>query len=917
MHTGPRLGQRWAPLLLAACLLAGAGAALAQPAFPLPRRPIGPFTGPSSADPLQVGLDYLRAERGRLGLAGDDLDELAVRDRYQARRTGITHLYLRQQLGGIDIFNAGASLATDRDGRLVAFGDRLVRRLRARSAVRQPALSAADAVARAAAHLGLSPSAPLTELARPGGPAQAVVFAPSGLSRDEIPVRLEYVPQADADVRLAWNLVIHTPDGRHWWNLHVDARTGDVLRQDDRIDHDTYRVFPAPLVSPDDGPRSLLVSPADPVASPFGWHDSNGVSGAEFTDTRGNNAFSQEDADANNTGGYRPSGGAGLDFDAALDFSLQPSNYRDASITNLFYWNNRAHDVLYHHGFDEPAGNFQQNNYGNGGAGGDPVQADDQDGADVGNANFATPVDGSPPRMQMFLWNQFPTPRLIVQAPVAIAGTYAAGRALFGAGSAGLADDVVLALDPSDASGTSVTDGCSALTNAGSVAGRIALIDRGSCNFTVKVKRAQDAGALGAVIANNLGTGVINMSGADESIVIPAVFVSMATGNLIKGQLGVGVAATLVSPADRSGGFDGAVIAHEYGHGVSNRLTGGPSNVSCLDLAQSAGMGEGWSDFLGLVFTAQPGDQSDDPKTIGNYLVGEPPSGPGIRNFPYSTDLGVSPLTYFDIAILNQPHGVGEVWAAALWEIYWSLVDVYGFDPDLIAGTGGNVIALELVLDAMKLQPCDPTFLDARDFILTADANANAGIHGCLLWAGFAKRGMGVSATEGSGPQSVNVSEAFNVPAQCTPECGDSLLQAGEQCDDGNAVPFDGCAAICRYETQLEIYGTAQGGSASVTIDGVLVSIPTSLGQSAAQVAAALAAAIEANPTLAAAGIVAEAQDGQIAVTGNVSAFTLADPGLSQQPPVPVPSLSPAGSLLAAAALALVAAFCLRWRART
>jgi len=913
-----RTGRSWAPLLLAACFLVGAGAALAQPASPRPRGVIGPLTGPSRADPLQVGLDYLRAQRGRLGLAGDDLDELPVRDRYQTRRTGITHLYLHQQIGGIDVFNAGASLATDREGRLVAFGDRLVRRLRERAAVRQPALSAADAVALAAAHLGIPSTAALSELRRPGGPARAAIFAGGGLSREEIPVRLEYVPQADADLRLAWNLVIRTPDGRHWWNLHVDALTGEVLRQNDWIDHESYRVFPAPLVSPDDGPRSLLVSPADPVASPFGWHDTNGVSGAEFTDTRGNNVFAQEDVDANDTPGYRPSGGAGLVFDAALDFTLQPSNNRDASITNLFYWNNRLHDVLYQHGFDEPAGNFQQNNYGHGGTAGDPVQADDQDGAGVDNANFGTPPDGSQPRMQMFLWNQAPTPRLIVATPAAIAGTYAAGRGLFGAGSAGLAASLALALDPSDASGPSTTDGCSALTNAGSVAGRIALIDRGTCNFTDKVKRAQNAGALGVVIANNVGTGLVNMSGMDASLLIPAIFVSQATGNLIKGQLGVGVGATLVSVADRSGSFDDVVIAHEYGHGVSNRLTGGPSNVSCLDLAQSNGMGEGWSDFLGLVFTARPGDQSEDPMTIAPYLEGQPPSGAGIRNFPYSTNVGISPLSYADIASLNQPHGVGEVWAAALWEIYWSLVDVYGFDPDLIAGTGGNVLALDLVLDGMKLQPCDPTFLDARDAILAADAAANAGVHQCLLWAGFAKRGMGLSATDGSGPNSVIVSEAFNFPAQCTPVCGDSLLQAGEQCDDGNATPFDGCAAICRYETLLEIYGVAHGGSVSVTVDGVLVSIPTTLGQSAAQVAAALAAAIEANPTLAAAGIAAAVQNGQIAVTGNVSGFTLADSGLSQQPlpPVAVPSLSPAGHLLAATMLAIFAALSLCRRTR-
>ena len=901
-------------MLLVACLLVGAEAALAQPGRSPPRPPIGPFTGPSRGDPLQVGLGYLRTQRARLGLAADDLEELPVRDRYTAPRTGITHLYLRQQLDGIDVFNAGVTLATDRDGRLVALGDRLVRDLRRRSAARVPVLSAAEAVLRAAEHLALAPSSALAERRRPGGPAQVAVFSPSGLSRDEIPVRLEYVPQAGTDVRLAWNVVIRMPDGRHWWNLHVDALTGDVLRQDDWIDRDAYRVFPAPLVGPDDGPRSLVAGPADAVASPFGWHDTDGVSGAEFTDTRGNNVFAQEDVDANDTGGYRPDGGSSHDFDAALDLSLQPGNTRDASITNLFYWNNHLHDVLYHHGFDAPAGNFQQSNYGAGGAAGDPVQADDQDGADVGNAQFATPPDGSLPRMEMFLWNQAPTPRLIVQTPAAIAGAYAAGRAAFGAGTAGLAGDVRLALDPSDANGLLTTDGCSALTNAGSVAGRIALIDRGTCTFTVKVKNAQNAGALGVVIANNQATGVLNMSGVDASIVIPAIFVSQTTGIVIKNQLGVGVTATLVSPADRDGAFDGAVIAHEYGHGVSNRLTGGPSNVSCLDLAQSRGMGEGWSDFLGLVFTAKPADESTDAMTLGNYLLGQPPSGPGIRNHPYSTDLGVSPLSYADISSLNQPHGVGEVWAAALWEMYWNLVDVYGFDADLVAGMGGNVLALQLVLDGMKLQPCDPTFLDARDAILTADASVNAGVHQCLLWAAFAKRGMGESATEGSGPQSLIVSEAFDVPAQCTPVCGDSLLQVGEQCDDGNTAAFDGCSATCRPETPLAIYGIAQGGSVSVTIDGVLVSIATSAGQSAAQVAAALAAAIQAEPTLAAGGVTAVVMGGQIAVTGAVTSFVLDDPGLGPAP-IPVPSLSPLGRLLAAAALALMAAPILRRRA--
>jgi cysteine-rich repeat protein len=293
------------------------------------------------------------------------------------------------------------------------------------------------------------------------------------------------------------------------------------------------------------------------------------------------------------------------------------------------------------------------------------------------------------------------------------------------------------------------------------------------------------------------------------------------------------------------------------------------------------------------------------------YLIGEPPSGPGIRHYSYSTDLGIDPLTYADIASLDPPHGVGEVWAAALWEMYWNLVGVYGFDPDLALGAGGNEIALGLVVDALALQPCEPTFLDARDAILSADSLADAGANRCLIWAAFAKRGMGASAADGGASTSVAVTEAFDVPAECTPACGDALLQAGEQCDDGNTQGFDGCAATCRTETPLRISGSAQGISVSVTVDGRLITVATSPGQSGSSVAAALAAAIAADPVLSAAGETAAVQGNQIAVTGTVTGFTLGDAGLL---PIPVPSLSPRGALLAAAVLALAALHLLRRR---
>ena len=221
----------------------------------------------------------------------------------------------------------------------------------------------------------------------------------------------------------------------------------------------------------------------------------------------------------------------------------------------------------------------------------------------------------------------------------------------------------------------------------------------------------------------------------------------------------------LISVAARDSSLDAGVVVHEYAHGLTNRLTGGPSNSGCLDAVESSGMGEGWSDWITLVMTAMPSDVSADPRGIAPYLIGQPPSGGGIRNAPYSTDLGSSPFTYADISVLNRPHGVGEVWASALWEMYWGFVDVYGFETDLYTGTAGNNRALEIVVDALKLQPCDPTFVDGRDALLAADLDLNAGENECLIWEAFAKRGVGVSASDDGSSNSLNVTEAFDVPA--------------------------------------------------------------------------------------------------------------------------------------------------------
>jgi len=145
------------------------------------------------------------------------------------------------------------------------------------------------------------------------------------------------------------------------------------------------------------------------------------------------------------------------------------------------------------------------------------------------------------------------TPLLHISAPAAIVGNYAVGAAAFGPplSSAGVTGDVVQALDaiepasPPLPAGTA-TDGCSPLSNAAAVTGKIALVDRGTCAFTLKVKNAQDAGAVAVLVVNNVaGAPPPGLGGADPTISIPSVMITQADGNTIKANLAAPVNATL------------------------------------------------------------------------------------------------------------------------------------------------------------------------------------------------------------------------------------------------------------------------------------------------------------------------------------------------------------------------------------
>ena len=299
------------------------------------------------------------------------------------------------------------------------------------------------------------------------------------------------------------------------------------------------------------------------------------------------------------------------------------------------------------------------------------------------------------------------------------------------------------------------------------------MVERGTCNFTVKVKNAQNAGARTAIVINNIAGAAIAMGGSDPTITIPSVMISLADGTLFRANLPVTltIADGTGGAPDRDSDLDAGVIAHEYGHGISNRLTGGPQTVSCLNNAEQ--MGEGWSDFFGMTLTARASDDALTARGVGTYVSFQPADGAGIRPTAYSTDMSVNPSTYASVADavnISQPHGIGYVWNTMLWEVYWNLVDRYGFNADFYGdwSTGGNNLTIQLVMDGMKFQPCLPGFVDGRNAILTADVALTGGANQCEIWRGFAKRGLGFGASQGLSSSRADGVAAFDLPASCT-----------------------------------------------------------------------------------------------------------------------------------------------------
>lgn len=651
---------------------------------------LGLSLGAFAQKEVETAKIYLKANAAQYHLSDNDLNEIGISSQYLSPSTGWYHIYFMQKYQSIEVYN-GLLNATLANGNVVNAGNNFVPDIALKApAVTLIPLTPLDAISRAATSLKLPGNAANTiEVSTsrlPNGQIEKAVYTNQDLSNENINVKLYWFPYDTlsdkakvSKVNLVWNVQISTKDFKNQWSVQVDALTGDILDTKDMVIHcdfgtpehththgteinhsptdqarkninylqplaaNSYNVFDYPLESPNHGAQSIVTNPytkfvpagTGPGAT-NGWHF-DGTS--NFPYTRGNNVYAKDDKNNDNeaTIGSFPISPT-LDFNYVYEHNtVVDSNKIKAAVTNLFYWNNLVHDVLWKYGFDEPSGNYQKDNMSRGGLGNDYVFADAQDGSGTNNANFAPNVDGVNGRMQMYLWNVGGNPQYRPDSD-----------------------------------------------------------------------------------------------------------------------------------------FDNGVISHEYGHGWSTRLTGGPANSNCLQNAEQGG--EGWSDYLALMLTTNWASltptvgSANIAKGIGTYSLAQNTTDMGIRTFKYSYDMAnVNPqVTYGKVATYAVPHGVGSIWAAMLWDMTWEIIlqdnqivnNIYA-TPATIANMRGNIAALKLVNEGLRLQKCSPSFVDSRDAILKADSILFNKRYTCAIWKAFARRGLGFYASTVGNSNDRTVTEDF------------------------------------------------------------------------------------------------------------------------------------------------------------
>jgi large repetitive protein len=778
-----------------------------------------------------------------------------------------------QRAGGVEVYRGEIKVLMRRDLELVAItGTPLPAPFAPAAFGRTPAAAVAAALG-AHLHAAVAPA----DLASLGA-------APGGYERLDL---LRPVPVAGGAVQLARPArvkpVLYAGRGgmrpAHFvevWPTRAGSRAaaafrylvadddGRVLeRRDLTADAHSYRVFVDATGRPLDGPQTDFTP--HPTGTPDGSypsfvapilvtqggfnHNPDGVADPwlldSATDARGNNCDAYADLqapDGFSGGDLRATVTAPGTFDRVYDTSLAPTASQDqsmAAITQLFYMVNWLHDWYYDSGFDEVAGNAQADNYGRGGWANDRIFAEAQDYSEMNNSNMSTPADGDPPKMQILLWSG-PEQRTLHVTPSD--QDLANGAAEFGPSDFDVTGSVVLVND-----GTApTTNACEAIVN--NVSGKIALLDRGTCTFKQKAVYAQAAGAIGVILANNQGSGPVDMPDGTPStaVTIPMLSVSQADGASLKTALQAGAVTahlTRHSGVAREGALENTVVAHEWGHYLHERLADCGQNM-CM------GMSEGWGDFIALHMLLREGDDLDGTYAMAIYAwggVGIDPGYFGIRRAPYSVQLTRNGLTYGCIAddtqipntfpqadqgggANSEVHNTGEVWAMMLFEAYVALQK-----QSRQAGTRTfdemRRVMSDYVVGSLKASPADATLLEARDALL-AVAGAASEDDQTVIAEAFARRGAGTCAVSPprDSPDNNGVVESFVVKPRVVlgaPTLDDSL----SSCDQNGRLDSGERGQLTVEVTNASIVPL---GGATVTVSSALPVVTFPAGASVA-----------------------------------------------------------------------------------
>lgn len=422
------------------------------------------LTRPSSGNRVDTLKNFLNQNNDLIGARRGQVDQLKVFSDYSNPDGQLAFVELDQEINGIPVFRGAIKAGFTQTGEIVRVINNFAPDLD------ETELSAdfgdpANALRAAAGHIG---NQNLSQLSlRPDQRMSSDQKAVFGDDSSAPTAEKIYFPTEPGVAIPAWRVLIWQPVNAYY--VIVDAASGTLLWRknltEDQTQSATYSVYANPnaMINVADSPFPMTPGPSSPNGTqgtaiartqitrvgneaPYTFNNLGWITDGNNT-LDGNNVQAGLDREAPNDGslnanaidpGSVPSGSPDRVFNFPINPSVPsnpalntgdsplpsgqnpqtclsegtnavPTDFQRAVVTQLFYITNAFHDETYRLGFTEAARNFQNDNFGRGGLGGDRISAQAQDCSGINNANFSTPGDGARPQMQMYLW-QGPNP---------------------------------------------------------------------------------------------------------------------------------------------------------------------------------------------------------------------------------------------------------------------------------------------------------------------------------------------------------------------------------------------------------------------------------------------------------------------------------------------------------------------------